>query len=259
MTTHIRQRSGLVLESPFIWRARRPGSRHRLFCFPHAGGGASAFADWVPALPADIEVVAVQLPGRQNRILEDPATEVGPLVRDVTEALGPLLTGSFSFFGHSCGALLAYEVAQLLQAQGGPRPDRLFLSAQPSPAAAALRPKIHNLSEEEFRAEVMRLGGFDEEVAVDEDAMDALIPTVLADFALWEQHAMTMGPLLQSPITVMVGETDVRAPLETIEGWGDHTAAGFEQRIFPGGHFYLFDAGTDAEVFAFLAEAVLAP
>ncbi|NUL01703.1 thioesterase [Streptomyces lunaelactis] len=259
MTTQTRRSSGLVLESPFIWRARRPNSRHRLICFPHAGGGASAFADWVHALPAEIEVVAVQLPGRQNRILEDPATEVGPLVRDVTKALLPLLNGSFSFFGHSCGALLGYEVAQLLHAQGGPRPDRLFLSAQPSPAAAALRPKIHNLSEEEFRAEVMRLGGFDEEVALDEDAMDALIPTVLADFALWEQHAMTQGPLIDSPITAMVGESDVRAPLETIEGWGDHTDAGFEMRVYPGGHFYLFDAGTDAQVFEFLAQTLLAP
>ncbi|WP_438297337.1 thioesterase II family protein [Streptomyces sp. HUAS TT7] len=258
MTTQIR-RPGLVLESPYIWRARRPNARHRLICFPHAGGGASAFTEWVSALPAEIEVAAIQLPGRQNRILEDPPTEVGPLVRDVTEALRPLLDGPFSFFGHSCGALLGYEVAQLLHAEGGPRPERLFLSAQPSPAAAALRPKIHNLSEAEFRAEVMRLGGFDEEVALDEDAMDELIPTVLADFALWEQHAMTIGPLIDSPITVMVGEADVRAPLDTIEGWGDHTSAGFDKQIYPGGHFYLFDPGTDTQVFEFLAETLLAP
>ncbi|MFJ8312136.1 MULTISPECIES: thioesterase II family protein [unclassified Streptomyces] len=258
MTTQIR-RPGLAMESPFIWRARRPNSRHRLICFPHAGGGASAFADWVHALPADIEVVAIQLPGRQSRILEDPATEVEPLVQEVTEALRPLLTGSFSFFGHSCGALLAYEVAQLLYAEAGPRPEHLFMSAQPSPAAAALRPKIHSLSEEEFRAEVMRLGGFNEEVALDEDAMDELIPTVLADFALWEQHAMTIGPLIDSPITVMVGEADVRAPLDTIEGWGDHTSAGFDTQIYPGGHFYLFDPGTDTQVFEFLTETLLAP
>lgn len=111
------QSTELVSETPYIWRARQPGSRHRLICFPHAGAGATTYAEWAPALPAEIELVAVQLPGRQNRIAEEPFTEVGPLVSVLTHALRPVLSGSFSFFGHSCGAALAFELAKALRAE----------------------------------------------------------------------------------------------------------------------------------------------
>src|SRR5213596_599497 len=94
MTSQTRDRSqdqsvSLMVESPFVWRARRADCRHRLICFPHAGGGARAYSDWVHELPAEIEVTAVQLPGRQNRLIEDPATEVVPLVRELLRALRP--------------------------------------------------------------------------------------------------------------------------------------------------------------------------
>lgn len=91
----------LVVETPWIWRARRPRARQRLICFPHAGAGAGAYGEWARLLPTDIELAAVQLPGRQNRIAEDPVTEVGPLVKVLTQALRPVLDGDFAFFGHS--------------------------------------------------------------------------------------------------------------------------------------------------------------
>ncbi|GGQ01285.1 hypothetical protein GCM10010215_28540 [Streptomyces virginiae] len=249
--------AGLVVESPFIWRARRPGHRHQLVCFPQAGGGAGAFNDWVHQLPADIEVVAVQLPGRQNRILEDPATEVAPLVRTLAQALRPVLDGPFSFFGHSCGALLAFELALALQARGGPRPAHLFLSGQASPVPFRDRPQLHGLSDEEFRAEVLRLGGFDEELAEDEDAMEALLPPVMDDFTLWEQHAMPVDARLDVPITALVGASDSRAPRGEMETWGAHTDTAFDLRVYPSGHFYLFEPGLSSELLEFIAGTVL--
>lgn len=88
--------ASLVVESPSLWRARRTDLRHRLICFPHAGGGAGAYADWADGLPAGIEVTAVQLPGRRNRLDEELPTQVAPLVRSMTQALRPLLGGPFS-------------------------------------------------------------------------------------------------------------------------------------------------------------------
>jgi medium-chain acyl-[acyl-carrier-protein] hydrolase len=265
MSAHERDRSqsesaGLVVESPFLWRARRADCRHRLICFPYAGGGAGAFSGWVRALPAEIELTAVQLPGRQNRLLEDPASEVGALVREVTQALRPLLDRPFSFFGHSCGALLAHEVALALRARGGPLPARLFLSGESSPEAARNRPKLHELSEEEFRARVLSLGGFDEEVAEDEDALEVLLPPVMADFELWERHRTMPGARLDCPVTVLVGESDERAPLDSLGPWREHTSGPFEQRVYPGGHFYLFDGdgGANAELVDFLSGNMLA-
>ncbi|KAA0909684.1 thioesterase II family protein [Streptomyces apricus] len=228
----------LVAESPYIWRARRSGHRHRLICFPHAGAGAGAYADWARLLPPEIELAAVQLPGRQNRIAEAPVTAVAPLVRVLTQALRPVLDGAFSFFGHSGGAVLAFEVARALQAANGPRPSCLFLSAQSAPGTTGRITQLHDLDDDELAAEVVRLGGIEPEIAQDQDVMDALLPTLRADFDLWEHHRIAPGPRLEIPITVLSGTSDPRAPLDTLDGWREQTHAPLTQRLYPGGHFY---------------------
>ncbi|MFD8691642.1 thioesterase II family protein [Streptomyces sp. NPDC059651] len=228
----------LIAESPYIWRARQGGHRHRLICFPHAGAGAGAYADWAALLPPEIELAAVQLPGRQNRIAEAPVTEVGPLVKVLTQALRPVMDGRFSFFGHSGGAVLAFELARALQAKGGPQPSGLFLSAQSAPGTAGRVTQLHGLSDDDLAAEVVRLGGIEPEIAEDEDVMDALLPTLRADFDLWEHHRIAPGPRLKAPITVISGESDPRAPLDTLDGWRDQTDGEFSLRLYPGGHFY---------------------
>ncbi|MFD9889710.1 thioesterase II family protein [Amycolatopsis sp. NPDC059027] len=239
----------LVVESPYLWRARRDEAQHRLICFPHAGGGANAYASWARRLPREIELAAVQLPGRQNRIAEDPVTAVDPLVRTLIDALRSVLNGSFSFFGHSSGSLLAFEVARELQAQGGPCPARLFVSAQSSPDVIWGGPKLHDLPEAEFRTAILSLGGFDTELIEDDEAVAELLPPVLADFRLWESHRITRAPLLEIPIVALVGQSDWRAPLATMEGWQAYTTASFATRVYPGGHFYLIDEGNDVPGF----------
>lgn len=246
----------LVPENRHLWRARRPDARHRIVCFPHAGGGANAYASWARTLPEDIELAAVQLPGRQNRIAENPATDVGRLVKEIVADLRPVLSGPFSFFGHSCGSMLAFEVARALQVQGGPRPTRLFVSAQSTPEVIWAGPKLHDLPEREFHAAVLSLGGFDEEVSADQEVMDDLIPVVLADFELWERHHVATVPALEIPITALVGESDWRAPLDTMTGWSEYTSAPFTAEVFPGGHFYLNEEGNDVP--GFVSQTLLA-
>ncbi|GHF02333.1 thioesterase [Streptomyces longispororuber] len=231
----------LAGETPYIWRARQPRSRHRLICFPHAGAGATAYADWAALLPPEVELVAVQLPGRQDRIAEEPFTEVGPLVSVLTHALRPVLGGSFSFFGHSCGAALAFELAKALRAKGQPGPDHLFLSAQAAPGATGIR-QLHALPDDEFRDAMLTLGGIDEEIANDEFVMDSLVPVLRADFALWERHRTAPDAPLDCPITVLAGEDDPQAPKESLEGWRAQTTAECAVLFHPGGHFYFLDS-----------------
>ncbi|MEV5407901.1 alpha/beta fold hydrolase [Thermopolyspora sp. NPDC052614] len=245
----------LLPESRYVWRARRPGHTHRLICFPHAGAGASAFAGWADLLPPEIELVAVQPPGRQNRIAEEPFTEVGPLVNALVHALRPEFAGGFSFFGHSCGAALAYELASALRARGRQGPEHLFLSAQPAPGVTGVR-RLHDLPDEEFLAELAALGGMDPELSQDADAIGALLPLLRADFALWERHDPSPSGPLECPITVLCGESDSRAPLTAMSPWRTRTAAEFRIRVFPGGHFYFLDAV--AEVVPAIAETILA-
>lgn len=246
----------LAPETPYIWRARRPGATRRLICFPHAGAGASAYADWAALLPPEIELVAVQLPGRQDRIGEDPFTEVGPLVTVLTQALRPVFDVPFAFFGHSAGATLAYELTRALQARGSRGPEQLFLSAQPAPGRSRVR-RLHELSDEDFAAEIARLGGIDPELAEDEDVMEALLYTLRADFTLWERHSPEPDAPLDCSITVLSGDSDPRAPLDEVKRWSEHTTGAFGTEFFPGGHFYFFESS--AEVVSVIGHKMLTP
>jgi medium-chain acyl-[acyl-carrier-protein] hydrolase len=245
----------LAPESRYVWRARKPGHTLRLICFPYAGAGAANYADWAALLPPDIELVAVQLPGRQNRIANEPFRETGPLIAALSYALRPVLDVPFAFFGHSGGVIAAYELAQALRARGARGPEHLFLSAQPAPGAPAGVRRLHDLPDDEFRAEMLALGGIEPEIADDPDVMDLLLPLLRADFRLWEGYRPSPAPPLDCPITVLCGEDDHRAPLSSLDRWRVCTTADFEIRIYPGGHFYFLPE--TAELVAFISQRML--
>jgi surfactin synthase thioesterase subunit len=249
------QTSELVAETPYIWRARRPESTQRLICLPHAGAGAVAYADWIPLLPPEIELVAVQLPGRQNRIAEEPFTAVGPLVSTLTHALRPVLDRPYAIFGHSCGAALAFELAKALRARGRRGPDQLFMSAQPAPGFTGVR-QLSSLPDDEFRAEMLALGGIDREILEDPFVLDSLLPVLRTDFALWEGHRTAPSEPLDCPLTVLCGDDDPRTPPDSVAGWQAHTNAEFYARFYPGGHFYFLESGA-ADVVSFLSRKML--
>lgn len=249
------QNCELLPESPYVWRAKKPRRTHRLICFPHAGAGASAFADWASLMPPEIELAAVQLPGRQNRIAEEPFSAAEPLVKVLVHALGPVLDGSFSFFGHSSGAALAYELAWALRARGRQGPRHLFLSAQPAPGVTGVR-RLYDLPDEEFLVEVLALGGVDPELSRDKDAIACLLPLLRADFGLWERHHTVPKSPLDCSITVLCGKSDRRGPPEAMAQWRACTTEDFSIRTFPGGHFYFLDSLT--EVASLIADKMLA-
>jgi surfactin synthase thioesterase subunit len=231
----------LVVESPCVRRARRPAARVRLVCFPHAGAGASAFAAWPGLLPPEIEVIAVQLPGREDRIGEPPLVSVPAAVRTAGAALRPFLTDPFVFFGHSVGALIAFELARELRARRRAGPAHLFLSAQTPPGTISPSPPLHALSDERFRTAIEDLGGMSGAVARDDDLMRVLLPALRADFELGENHRFQPGDPLSTSITAMGGRSDPLATPERLGAWRDHTTGPFELRTFAGGHFYLND------------------
>src|SRR5258708_8192662 len=103
-----------------------PRASLRLFCFPHAGAGVSAFSTWTPELLPGVELCLVQLPGRENRIQETPITRLSVLVQMMADALSPTMTRPFAFFGHSMGALIAFELAPPLPAEGRQTPQDPF-------------------------------------------------------------------------------------------------------------------------------------
>jgi surfactin synthase thioesterase subunit len=228
----------------------------RLICFHHAGGGAYAFRPWAAALPAAVELVAVQLPGRENRRGEAPLRSA----QAVLDGLAPVLEEDTldrpsAFFGHSLGAVLAYLTALRLQAGGrAPTLARLFLSAAgPPPDAPSGDPP---LSDAAVIRQVSRLGGTPRAVLDDPALMRAFLPTLRADFELLASCAAPQPAPLAAPLTLLAGTDDRTLDARTLDAWAARTTAPVERRLFPGGHFYL--QGAAADVLNLLSER-LAP
>ncbi|HWK89893.1 MAG TPA: thioesterase domain-containing protein, partial [Longimicrobium sp.] len=215
-----------------------PRARLRLFCLAHAGGGASAFRGWADALPPEVEVCLVQLPGRENRIREAPFDRLEPLVEALAEAVQPFLTLPFALFGHSNGALIGFELARTLRARGQPGPVHLFASGRRAPDAGQLRAPTAHLPDIAFLDTLRELGGIPDALVEHPELLQLLLPTLRADVALNEAYVFTDEAPLACPITGYAGDLDPRAAPAEMEGWARHTSAGFALRRFAGGHFF---------------------
>jgi medium-chain acyl-[acyl-carrier-protein] hydrolase len=227
------------LDSWIAGRNANPRARLRLFCFPYAGGAASVFRNWSDGLPADVEVCPVQFPGRGTRLMEPPFSELSLLVEALAEALLPLLDKPFALFGHSLGSLVSFEFARQLRAKHQVRPIRLFVSAGPAPQIPHRGRLIHDLPEREFLAELRRLNGTSEELLNHKELMDVALPSLRADFALYESYRYSSGSALNCPISTFGGLSDQRVKHDDLEAWRDQTSVSFSIRMFPGDHFFL--------------------
>jgi surfactin synthase thioesterase subunit len=204
-------------------------ARRRLFVFPHAGAGASAY-QLAAELPDTVEVCTVQLPGRENRFaepaltcLDDAVATLAPLIADQTDL-------PYAFFGHSMGSLIAFETARRLRTLGVPLPDRMFLSGMRAPHLPDRDPR-HMLPDDKLLAE------FD---GVDAELRELLLPLLRADLTLCETYTHRAETPLPCPVTVLAGSDDTSVTRTELEAWREHTAADFELHLFPGlPHLYV--------------------
>ena len=214
----------------------------RLFCFPYAGGAAHLFHGWSNMLPQDVEVCAVNLPGRAQRMQERPYRRLARLVDDACEGLRPDLDRPFALFGHSMGALIAFEAARCLRAKYGAQPVHLFVSGRRPPQLSNSTSQIHNLADNEFLDELKRMGGAPTEIFGYSDVMELMAPVIRADFEMVETYLYYEGEKLSCPITALGGMDDPDIPPDCLEQWGIHTTANFSMHWFPGDHFFIHSA-----------------
>ena len=227
-----------------MWILRtRPNTqaRLRLLCFPYAGAGASLYSGWHSEFPTDLEVCAVQLPGRENRIGEQPWTQIEPMVRAITEELVPLLDKPIALFGHSLGALLSFEIARCLQTLGV-IPLRVFVSAHQAPQLPAATSSWHTFSDADLFRHLYNLGGTSEDVLGNEELMDLILPTFRADLSLDETYTYKPGEPLASPISIFAGRDDTTVTFADLVPWAACTVSSHSTQVFPGGHFFLASA-----------------
>ncbi len=217
-----------------LCRIPRPAAPIRLYCFPHSGGSPGEYLRWADDLPG-VEVHGVQLPGRGSRLGDKPHTDLLELVAVLSRELP--VRAPYAFFGHSLGALVAYELARELHARGG-GPRHLVVSAYQAPHLPRLTPPLHTLPDAELLETV--LSGHPDlpaELREDPDYLDGLLSAYRADLTMVETYRPAAAPPLPVPITVLGGSDD--GDVEPLAQWRAHTTGRFELHLLPGDHFYL--------------------
>ncbi|MEV0972898.1 thioesterase II family protein [Microtetraspora glauca] len=223
-----------------------PQAALRLFCLPYAGAGAGVFHPWPAALAPDVEVLGVQLPGRENRIVEPAEIDLAELAAAVTDA-----TTSdgrpYALYGHSLGARLAFELIRALRRGGASLPVRLYVGAARAPhlTGSATFDGLSRVPDDELLARVVAGGGVPEAVAGEPELLELLLPTLRADFTWLDDYVYEPEAPLPVPIRAVSGTLDRAVSMEQMAGWERHTSAGFVLHHVEGGHFFLQDRQAD--------------
>ncbi|MHB8689070.1 MAG: thioesterase II family protein [Candidatus Dormibacteraceae bacterium] len=214
----------------------------RLFAFPHAGAGASVFREWPRAAPPWIDVLAVQLPGRENRLSEEAHSRMSTLIEELARGIVDHLDLPYAFFGHSMGALVCFELATYLRDQYGTVPQHLFVSAHRAPHMGRLGSNMNDFSDAHLLDELRDLEGTSQTILRDRDLMELLLPTLRSDFSIVATYDAAGRQPLTCPISAYGGIQDKRVTLEELKAWQSWTVGEFTLRRFPGGHFFLVSA-----------------
>jgi surfactin synthase thioesterase subunit len=223
-----------------------PSSQLRLVCFPHAGGAATSYRPLSIALAPDIETLCVQYPGRQDRRREAALTDLDELAGRITENMPPHEDKPLAFFGHSMGAVLAFEVAARLERSCGLRPAVVFVSGREAPGVYR-HERVHLLDDAGLIANIRRLSGTDERVLQDEEVLRLVLPSIRGDYQAVETYRPSPSAQapISSPISVLIGDTDPRVSPEEAAQWREYTHGSFDVSVYPGGHFYLTECWTE--------------
>lgn len=231
----------MAVDVASTWFRRYAGAvppRRRLLILPHAGGTAGYFHGWGGGFDAETEVLVARYPGRQDRIAEPCIDNMAPLADAVTAALLPFLDMPMSFFGHSMGASLAYEVALRLENLHGVKAEGMYVSCRKAPHKVT--PDTLDLSDDEaVIRQVHRLGGTDTALLDDPDLRDLLLPSIRADFRIVKDYGPRPALPVSCPIVGYLGDRDPDVSVADMQAWADVTTGDFDLCVLPGGHFYL--------------------
>jgi surfactin synthase thioesterase subunit len=225
-----------------LWcRRYRPAvdAAARLVCLPHAGGSASFFRPVALALPPAVDVLAIQYPGRQDRRLEPPLDDMSVLADRLQAVLRRQPALPTTFFGHSMGAVLGFELTRRLETAGD-QPVRLFASGRRAPSTHRDE-RVHLGDDTSILAEVRKLNGTASALLSDDEMMRAVLPALRADYRATETYRCPAEVTVGCPITVLTGDEDPKTTMDEAKAWARHTSGAFDLRVFPGGHFYLTD------------------
>lgn len=223
---------------------KSPLAPKRMFCFPYAGGSASIYKEWADKLYPNVELCAIQMPGREERICEEILIHIEQVVEEIYKELQEYSDKPFGFFGHSLGALISYEIAKKLFQTSKQEPYVIFVSGCGAPHVP---PKeiIHNLPEEEFEKKIFSLGGTPQLILENKEILSLFLPILRSDFTMVESYECKQRLKLHTNIIAFSGKEDKEVELNELLAWNEYTNKNFSYQMFPGGHFFIKDSFDD--------------
>ena len=217
----------------------------RLFCFPYAGAGTSAFRGWEERLPKRVAVCPARLPGREARLEESPLENIGALIEHLAQAMARYLDKPFVLFGHSMGAAIAFELARTLRRQKRPLPALIAVSAARAPQFRRNYTPTPAPSDDELIEQLRRLEGMSGDLLENQELLKFALPALRADTTLYRNYIYTEEPPFDCPIHAYCGLDDPNVTREQMAAWAGETTRSFDLKIFPGGHFFIHSQQTE--------------
>jgi len=219
---------------------RAPRKKLRLYCLPYAGGNASIYASFKDKIGDEIELVAIQLPGRSERMFEEAFTDMDALVETIYRQIASTLHEPFAFFGHSMGGVIAYALTKKIEAYSRFRPEFTIISAT-KPIEMINQNSKHTLDDEALIEMLKSYKASPEAVLESKELMDMLLPTIRADYKLIETYKAPVGKRLETPLILFNSEEDMSK--ETICAWQKYFKYDAKYISFEGGHFFIHSQG----------------
>ncbi|MBS9782304.1 MAG: SDR family NAD(P)-dependent oxidoreductase [Arcobacter sp.] len=216
----------------------RENAKIRLICIPHGGGGPHTYKEWAEKLPDFIEVYALCFPGRGSRRDEDAICNMFELSDEISNVIAQISDKPYAIFGHSVGALVAYEVAKEIEKQGIMPPLRLILSAHKTPEDSKEDEPMYMLSDEDLMNKILELGLLPNDVLENKELLDFILPPLRADFELSETYEYEKSKALNIPITATFGKSDPLLNGQDIQKWEKYTNSEYKIKEYDGDHFY---------------------
>jgi len=216
------------------------GARGATVVFPHAGGAATGYRNLAIALAAGGgDVYIVQYPQRAERLHQAAAESVQDLARSLFVSGPWRQVAPLRLFGHSMGAVVAFEFARIAESRGV-AVEKLWVSAAPAPSAVAAKPDLPT-RHDELLVEMADLGGTDAELLADPEFAELLVTALRADYALINRYSCGPDVRIAADISALGAHGDLRVDSAELQLWEGHTAGAFDLDWYDGGHFYLDD------------------
>lgn len=211
----------------------------RIICFPYAGGNALTYKSWVELLPNNVELVAIQPPGRCNRIFEPAFSDMNALVNGLLPAIKNIIDLPYILFGHSLGSKVAFELLSQLNNLDAPLPMHFIASGSRGPHIPACGTGIYNLPEKEFIKELIKLNGTQKEIHENEELIKLLLPVLRADLKLSHTYCSSSVNSFNCPISVLGGTEDTGVTPADLQSWESNFTSSATIHMIPGDHFFL--------------------